>query len=98
MPLTDRLTRYRTARAAKKLWGKREFLVQKVVLHVDCCLHVSFGDNLIATFESKQKSKTLTVLSRMSSGLTKDQTDQFEQLFYSFDTDKDGGFLENNLR
>ena len=34
----------------------------------------------------------------MSSGLTKDQTDQFEQLFYSFDTDKDGWFLENNLR
>ena len=96
MPLTDRLTRYRTARAAKKLWGKREFLVQKEVLHVDCCLRVSFGDNLIATFESKQKSNI--VLSRMSSGLTKDQTDQFEQLFYSFDTDKDGWFLENNLR
>ena len=76
--------------------GKRELLLQKEVLHVDCCLHVSFGDNLIATFESKQKSNI--VLSRMSSGLTKDQTDKFEQLFYSFDTDKDGGFLENNFR
>jgi len=31
-----------------------------------------------------------TSSNRMSSGLTKDQTDQFEQLFYSFDTDKDG--------
>ena len=33
----------------------------------------------------------------MSCGLSKEQRDQFEQLFYSFDTDKDGGSVECNF-
>merc|ERR1712212_907482 len=33
---------------------------------------------------------TQTPTSRMSCGLSEEQKDQFERLFYSFDTDKDG--------
>ena len=33
----------------------------------------------------------------MSCGLSKEQTDQYEQLFYSFDTDKDGGLFAQSI-
>merc|ERR1711890_42957 len=39
---------------------------------------------------SRKSQQTQTPTSRMSCGLSEEQKDQFERLFYSFDTDKDG--------